>query len=86
MANVLGTQLRQTWWFVAIVAGLSALLTNLVLRAAGMPSPEGLAQFVVYFLCLVGFWRCFDFLGWLAVLLISPNSKLLDPPAGKGRP
>lgn len=84
MTKILGTRLRQTWWFVGIVAMVSSLLTNLVVRAAGMPSPESLAQWVVYALCFVGFWRCFDFLGWLAVLVIAPSSKLLEPPAGKG--
>ncbi|MCC2974411.1 hypothetical protein [Massilia sp. IC2-476] len=84
MAKALETRLRQTWWFVGIVAALSALLSNLVLRAAGMGSPESLAQWLVYFFCLVGFWRCFDFLGWLVLLLVAPSSKLLDPPARRG--
>ena len=75
MTKILGTRLRQTWWFAGILAVLSSLLTNLVVRSAGMPSPDTLAQWVVYFLCFVGFWRCFDFLGWLAVLLIAPISE-----------
>ena len=79
MMKPMTTQLSRKWWYVAVVALLSSLLTNLLLDAAGMPARESPAQWLVYFLCLVSFWRSIDFILWLAVLLVAPASKLLDP-------
>ena len=77
MTNVISTRLGRTWWFAGLLAGVSALLTLPLLHAAGIPSPENWAQWLVYFLCYVTVWRCLGFLGWFVVLLVSPSSKLL---------
>ena len=77
--KMVSTQLGQKWWYVLVVIGLSTIASKLLLRSAGIEPPETLAQYAVEFLCFVGFWRIFDFLGWVAVLLIAPSSTLLDP-------
>lgn len=79
MTDVTRTGLGGTWWFVGLLSGLSGLLTLSLLRAAGMGSPQDWAQWLVYFLCFFAVWRCLSFIGWFAVLLIAPKSKLLDP-------
>ncbi|WP_313032364.1 hypothetical protein [Massilia alkalitolerans] len=79
MTDVMTTSLCRKWWVPGILGFLSAVLTMPLLRTAGMGSPESWAQWVVYFLCFFTIWRCLGFLGWLAVLLIVPKSKLLDP-------
>lgn len=79
MTDVMTTSLGRTWWFAGGLAFLSALLTLPLLHAAGIGSPETWAQWLVHFLCFVTIWRVLGFLGWLAILLIAPKSKLLDP-------
>lgn len=79
MTNVIRTNLARTWWFVGSLAALSALLTLPLLRAAGLGSPENWAQWLVHFLCFSGIWTGLSSIGWFAVLLIAPSSKLLDP-------
>lgn len=79
MTNVMLTGLGRKWWFAGLLGGLSALLTLPVLSAAGLAQPGNWAQWLVYFLCFCGVWRCLAFAGWFALLLVSPSSKLLDP-------
>jgi hypothetical protein len=79
MTNVMSTGLGRKWWFNGLLGGLSALLTLPLLRAAGLASPDNLAQWVVYFLCFFSVWRALAFAGWLLLLLVSPSSKLLEP-------
>jgi hypothetical protein len=79
MRSRTSTTLEQKWWFIVSAAALSAVFTNLVLRMAGLGSPENLAQFIVYLLCFMGIWKCIAFLSWLLVLVLKPSSKLLDP-------
>ncbi|WP_161783210.1 hypothetical protein [Massilia sp. BSC265] len=38
------------------------------------------ARWLVYFLCIAAVWRSLEFIGWFAVLLVVPSSKLLDRP------
>ena len=71
------SKLEQTWWFVGLVGGLSALLTLQVMRAAGIWSPDNLAQWTLYFFGFVGIQRCISFLGWGVLLLMAPKSELL---------
>lgn len=79
MTDVMRTALGRKWWFAGALGFLSAFLTLPLLRAAGLPSPQDWAQWLVYLLCFGGVWRCLGFAGWLAVLLLAPDSKLLDP-------
>lgn len=79
MTNVMSTGLGRKWWFAGLLGFLSALLTLPILRAAGLQSPANWAQWLVYFLCFGAIWRCLGFAGWLALLLIAPASKLLEP-------
>lgn len=79
MTNVILTNLGRKWWFVGGLSGASALLTLPLLHAAGMDTPETWAQWLVSFLCFSGVWKCLSFIGWFAVLLLAPSSKLLDP-------
>lgn len=79
MTNVMLTGLGRKWWFVGSLSGLSGLLSFPVLQAAGLGSPENWAQWLLYFLCFSGIWKCLSVLGWFAVLLLAPSSTLLDP-------
>lgn len=79
MTDVMMTGLGRRWWFVGLLSGLSALLTLPLLHAAGVGSPQNWAQWLVHFFCFFTIWRCLGFIGWLAVILIAPSSKLLDP-------
>jgi hypothetical protein len=81
MKSRVSSTLEQKWWFIVSAGALSAAFTNLVLRMAGLGSPENLAQFIVYLLCFTGIWKCIAFLSWLLLLLLKPTSKLLDPAA-----
>lgn len=68
------SELEKKWWFIAIVCALTAFTTVLLLSAAGLPSFDySAAQWAVWFLCFEGVRRCFSFLGWLAVLIVSPR-------------
>lgn len=78
MTDVMASALGRKWWIAGLLGGLSALLVFPLLRAAGIGTPQGWAQWLVYFLCFGAVWRCLSFVGWLAVLLIAPNSKLPD--------
>lgn len=69
--------LEQKWWFVAIVCGMSALVTMHVMRMAGIWEPANLAQWILYFFSFFGIHRCISFLGWGVLLLVAPNSRLL---------
>lgn len=79
MTNTMLTNLSRTWWFVGGLSAASGLVTLPLLHAAGMGSPETWAQWLVWFLCFSGVWKCLSFIGWFAVLLLAPSSKLLDP-------
>lgn len=69
------SELEKKWWFVLVVGFLTFLSTIGLLYAAGMPPFEySPAQWVVWFLCYMGLQRCFSFVGWLAVLVISPKT------------
>ena len=71
------SKLEQTWWFVGLMGGLSALVTIHVMRTAGIWAPANFAQWILYFFCFVGIHRCISFLGWGVVLLVAPKSPLL---------
>ncbi len=79
MTNVMATNLGRKWWFVGGLGGASALLTLPLLHAAGLPSPDTWAQWLVYFLCYGGVWKFLEFVSWFAFVLLAPSSKLLDP-------
>lgn len=79
MTDVMQTALGRKWWFAGLLAGLSAFLTLPLLRAAGIDSPEGWAQWLVCMLCFYCIWRWLGALIWFAVVLLAPRSKLLDP-------
>ena len=69
------SKLERKWWFVSIVCVLTTLSTIGLLNAAGLPPFRySAAQWAVWFLCFVGLQRSFSFLGWLAVLAISPRT------------
>ena len=79
MTDVMTARRGRTWWTAGVLAFLSALLTLTLLHAAGIGSPDNWAQWLVHFLCFGTIWRVLGFLGWLALVLIAPKSKLLDP-------
>lgn len=69
------SELEKKWWFSAVVGALAALTTVFLMSAAGLfPFEYTVAQWVVWFLCFVGLRRCFSFLGWLTVLIVSPRT------------
>jgi len=71
------SELERKWWFSTPVAILTVISTIGLLRAVGIqyePVQFSAAQWAVWFLCFVGLQRCFTFLGWLAVLVVSPKS------------
>jgi hypothetical protein len=73
------TNMGRSVWVTGFLSSLSALLTLLLRDFAGMLPPENLAQWLVYFLCFAGIWKCLGFVAWFGVLLVAPRSKLLDP-------
>ncbi|MFC0251891.1 hypothetical protein [Massilia consociata] len=79
------SNLERKWWFVAAMAGGSTFCSLLLLGMAGIGALRGPAQWMLHFFCLIGFWRCFSFLAWFAVLLVAPSSPLLDRYQGPGR-
>lgn len=69
------SELERKWWFVLAVSFLTTFSTIGLLYAAELPPFEySAAQWAIWFLCFMGLQRCFSFLGWLAVLLISPKT------------
>jgi hypothetical protein len=70
--------LEKKWWFIALASLLSVLLTLSLMRSAGVWPAQGMAQWVIYFFCFAGIWKCLSFLGWLIVLLVSPSRKALQ--------
>lgn len=69
------SELERKWWFVLIVSMLTMASTLGLLYAAGLPPFEySGAQWVVWFFCYVGLQRCFSFLGWSLVLIVSPKT------------
>jgi len=79
MNKPMPTKLNRNVWVTGVLSGLSTLLTILVLRLAGMPMPDTAAQWIVYFLCFTGIWKCLECVAWFVLLLVAPTSKLLDP-------
>lgn len=69
---------ERKWWYVAASAFLSTVITISLLRAAGIWPTTGVAQWIVYFICFVGVWRCIGFVSWFVILFTTPSSKLLD--------
>jgi len=73
------SKLERKWWFVSIVSVLTMTSTIGVLYAAGLPPFRySAAQWVVWFFCYVGLHRCFSFLGWMTVLIVSPKTITLE--------
>lgn len=69
------SELERKWWFVCIVVCLTTMSTIGLLYAAGFePFRFSAAQWVVWFFCYLGLQRCFTFLGWLTVLVVSPKT------------
>jgi hypothetical protein len=54
---------------------LTVMSTIGLLHVAGFPPFQySAAQWAVWFLCFMGLQRCFSFLGWLVVLVVSPRT------------
>jgi len=69
------SELERKWWFQSIVSVLTMASTIGLLHAAELPPFRySAAQWVVWFFCFVGLQRCFSFLGWMAVLIVSPKT------------
>lgn len=71
------SELERKWWFSIPVCVLTVLSTIGLLQAAGiqyLPDQFNAAHWAVWFLCFVGLQRCFSFLGWLTVLVVSPKT------------
>ena len=69
------SELEKKWWFSLPVSMLTVMSTIGLLHAAGFPPFQyGAAHWAVWFLCFMGLQRCFAFLGWLAVLVVSPRT------------
>ncbi|MCA1246586.1 hypothetical protein [Massilia sp. MS-15] len=77
------SNLERKWWFAGLSGAVGTACTWWTLRAAGIGSPDGVAQWLVYFCCFIGFTRAFSFLAWLALLLARPSSPLLDSAPGR---
>lgn len=71
------SKLERKWWFFIPVLLISIFLTQLIFDMAGVQSPDGLAGKVLHFFCVLGFWRCLSFLGWMGVVLVAPKAKVL---------
>lgn len=68
-------ELEKKWWFVLVVSCFTTLSTIGLMYTAGLPPFDySIAQWAVWFLCFMGLQRCFSFLGWLAVLVVSPGT------------
>ena len=72
------SKLEKKWWFVATISFLATLFTIALMQSAGVWPVNGFAQWLVFFMCFAGCWRCLSFLGGLIVVLVSPKSKALD--------
>ena len=72
------SKFEKKWWFIAPVSLVSTMLTMLLMHSAGMWPAKGMAQWTVYFFCLLGVWKSMSFLAWLTILFAWPSSKALD--------
>lgn len=72
------SNLEKKWWFTGIMAFFSSILAISLLKSAGIWPVSGFAQWLIYFICMVGCWRSLSFLAWLILLLAAPKSKALD--------
>ena len=79
------SRLEKNGWFIAAVSSVTAVLTILLLHGAALWPARGVEQWVVYFFCFAGIWRCISFLGWLIVLIAAPSSKVLNRGPEPGR-
>lgn len=66
------TKLERKWWLSGPAAVLAVAATTYLLIHAGIAQPYNAAQWVLYCICIAGLQRVFVFLGWLAVLCVSP--------------
>ena len=66
------TRLERKWWFSGPAAILAVAATTYLLNRAGIAQPYNAAQWVLFCICTAGLQRMFLFLGWLAVLWVSP--------------
>ena len=55
------------------VTALAAILTNLLMGSAGLASPHGAAQWLLYMLAFAGLQRSLSLTGWLLVLWLAPS-------------
>ena len=72
------SKLERKWWFALPVGALAAILTLHFVNSAGIEHPYNFSQWVLYFLCFTGLQRGLSFVGWLLVLILSPQSKALE--------
>ena len=68
------SKLERRWWFATPVCALAAILTLNFVESAGIHHPYNFSQWVLYVLCFVGLQRGLSFMGWLLVLVLSPQS------------
>jgi len=72
------TKLERTWWFAALAGGIGAFSARWLMEYAGIGSPSGIAQWLVFGCCMAMIVRLLSFLGWMILLLAKPTSPLLD--------
>lgn len=72
------SKLDRTWWFAMPISFLAAFLTLYVVSSAGIAQPYSFSQWFLYFMCFLGIHRGLSFLGWLLVVLMAPQSKVLE--------
>jgi len=72
------SKLERQWWFMLTVTALAAMLTNLLMGSAGLATPHGAAQWLLYMLAFAGLQRSLSFTGWLLVLWLAPARVLSE--------
>lgn len=74
----MSSTLERKWWFAGPAAALAVLLTMFLMRSAGIGQPYGVAQWLLYFICVAGLQRGLSFAGWLLVVGLSPADKVRE--------
>jgi hypothetical protein len=69
-------KLERTWWFILLTNSLTVIGTMYLLKAAGIASPEGLAQWLLYAGCFATISQIVSFLGRVLIVLLAPSSTL----------
>lgn len=66
------TRLERKWWFSGPAAALAVTAATYLMNSAGIAHPYNVAQWLLFWICIAGLQRVFVFLGWLAMLCVSP--------------